>query len=189
MVLDYYKNGVIHYFVPDAILALAALHPRQEERPLTIGALRDRVKALSRIFKFEFIYGAHESYEAIFDATLRGFLEDRLLIASEDGRISVAKDSEDILRFFAGIVGPFVEGYRVLGRVVASSAGDESDRELVRSAIRFGRKALTLGDVRYPEAINAILFRNALHYLRSEIEDRRAADLVSAARSLLEHLP
>lgn len=183
--LDYYKNGIIHWFVPESLLAFAVLSAGPS--PLRRDWLRDRVKALSRLFKFEFIFGADEPYERIFAATLDEYLQDRILVQDGDG-LSLGKDARDVLAFFAGIVMPFVEAYQVIGRVVASSAGGLSDRELIRAAMRAGRKGHSVGDIHYIEAVSAVTFHNALVFLRSEVREGRAPDLPGAARAMLDVL-
>lgn len=185
--LDYYKNGIIHWFVPEALLAFAALRSGLGAEARPVGALRDRVKALSRVFKFEFIFGADESYETIFSTTLDEFVQDGILVRVGDGLAS-GKDAREVLSFFAGIIVPFVEAYRVVGRVVASGREGDSEREVVRAAVRAGRKAYSVGDLHHLEAANAVTYRNALAFLRSEVREGGAADLRAAARAMLEAL-
>lgn len=182
--LDYYKNGIIHYFVPEALMAFAALHSGSGDEARPVEALRDRVKSLSRVFKFEFIFGADESYETIFATTLDEYVQDGILVRGEEG-LSLGKDARDVLSFFAGIIAPFVEAYRIVGRVVVSGAGGDSEREVVRAAVRAGRKAYSVGDLHHLEAASAVIYRNALAYLRSEAREGGAGDLSTAARAML----
>lgn len=182
--LDYYKNGIIHWFVPEALLAFAALRAGFGGEARPVEALRDRVKSLSRVFKFEFIFGADESYETIFSTTLDEYVQDGILVRGEGG-LSLGKDAREVLSFFAGIIAPFVEAYRVVGRVVVSGGARESDREVIRAAVRAGRKAYSVGDVQYSEAVSAVIYRNALRYLRSEVREGGAADLPAAACAML----
>ncbi len=187
VVLDYYKNGVIHWFVPEALMAFAVQRLGQGEEPRDEEGLKGLVKSLSRIFKFEFIFGADEAYETIFSTTLGEYVQDGILVRSEGGLVP-GRGALEVLEFFAGVIAPFVEAYRVVGRVVASSREGQSERDLVRAAVRAGRKAYSVGDVHYAEAVSAVTFRNALVYLRSEVREAGVADLPTAARAMLEVL-
>lgn len=182
--LDYYKNGIIHWFVPEALMASAALRLRIVEGPRPVEGLRDLVKSMSRVFKFEFIFGADEVFETIFETTLGEYVQDGIL-AKADEDVRLGMHAQQVLAFFAGIVAPFVEAYRVLGRVVVSSEGGESEREIVRAAVRAGRKAYSVGDIQHLEAVSAVTFQNAFAFLGSEVREGGASDLKTAARNML----
>lgn len=72
LLLEYYKNNILHFFVPQAILTLAILLESAQDRTQWVATprLRHRVQRLSRVFKYEFAYRADASYEEIFEETL-----------------------------------------------------------------------------------------------------------------------
>lgn len=183
--LDYYKNGILNYFVPEAILAYAALCIGEESTE--IEALRNYSKRISRVFKFEFIFGAEESFDAIFSATFRSFCEDEIFVV-RSGHYSWGKDAREVLTFFAGIIMPFVEGYRILARVVVEGPEGRAEKDLVKAAVRVGRKAFLLGDIQHSEAVNAIIFKNALSFLQSEVLEAGAENVRSAAHEVMKTL-
>jgi glycerol-3-phosphate O-acyltransferase len=184
--LDYYKNGIVHFFVPEAMMAVALLHAGGAEEP-TLDALRERCLALSRTFRFEFVYPDGRSFDQMFQTTLDGFVRDDL-VRIEDGRVSRLADGAETLVWLAGILRPFVEAYRVFCRTVVETGGNLSDKDLVKAALRNGRKWYSTGDVELPESISMVLMKAALVLLRSEVRTRRSGRLVEAAETVLEVL-
>lgn len=184
--LDYYKNGIIHYFVGESLLAISSLRMAREG-PVQVHRLGTLTKGLSRVFKFEFIYGADQSFETTFDATVREFREEQLLVGEGD-MLKVGRDSRETLTYFAGIVRPFMEAYRVAGRTILLEGGAGSEKDIAKAAVKMGRKMYSVGDVVLAESISTVLFRNAVKYLDSEVEQGRSVDRKAAARSMLELL-
>jgi glycerol-3-phosphate O-acyltransferase len=77
--LDLSKNIVVHFFVARALVATALLAPRPERRGadgMTLAAVQERVQALSRLFKHEFLFRAETTFEENFAATLAGMVND-----------------------------------------------------------------------------------------------------------------
>lgn len=181
--LDYYKNGIIHFFVRESLMALAALR-HAADGSADVEKLAALTKGLSRVFKFEFIYGADQPFDDIFQATVREFIEERLLVGDET-RVKIARDARETLSYFAGIVRPFMEAYRILGLTVVQEGKPAPDKEITKAAVRLGRRMYEVGTVALSESVSTVLFRNALKYLRSEVEDGNSPDLVTAARSML----
>jgi glycerol-3-phosphate O-acyltransferase len=184
--LDYYKNGMIHLFVPEAIVATSVL-ALEARGSLGLEALAAHVKALSRLFKFEFVFGTADRYQATLDEVLRRFVDENLLRRDGEG-LSLAPDARETMEFFAGVIAPFVEAYRVVGVVAASAGAPEGDRELVRAALRAGRRMHSVGDIAHAESVSTVVFRNALDSLLSDVESGRVEDLAAAAMSMTELL-
>lgn len=180
--LDYYKNGLLHWFVPEAMVAHGVLD-LAAEGPVELPALSTRVQELSRVFRFEFMYGAEDAYPARFEATVRRFLKERLVVLDE-GRLRVPPDAQETLRFFAGMIEPFVEGYRVLARAARDPSFPAAEKDRVKTALREARKLYQLGDVSRPEAVSSVVLGNALAYLAGEVAAGRASDLGAAAEAL-----
>ena len=184
--LDYYKNGVLHLFVPEAIVSCAAERLSVAGR-FDMEALGARTAALSRTFKLEFVFGPDEPFDFGFGATAARFVRERLLREVEGG-LEVVPAARETMSWFAGALAPFVEAYRVAGRVVAAEGAPGSDKEVVKTALRAGRKALAVGDVVLAESVSTVMFQNAVACMRSEVEAGRATDMRQAARAMLDIL-
>ncbi len=69
--LDLAKNIVVHFFVTRGLLATAL-----GTKPMPVDTLRDRVQALSRLFKYEFTFRADATFDRIFDDTIAEMVGD-----------------------------------------------------------------------------------------------------------------
>jgi glycerol-3-phosphate O-acyltransferase len=187
LALDYYKNGLIHFFSAQAILARTLLWVCKEDGDRSLDRVSMRSKSLSRVFKFEFIFSPEEPFDAIFARTLKEF-ESEKVIEVRDGTVKILEGGEEVVRFFAGIIAPFIEGYMVLARVVQEVGDKASKKETLRSAVQRGRKMFLVGELDYLEAVNTIVFSNCYQCLEDEVSSGRHKDLQSAAKGMLEVL-
>jgi len=184
--LDYYKCGLIHFFVRESLMAHAVLMAASA-KSVEVPVLAALTKDLSRVFKFEFIYGADHSFEDLFRVTLAGFRNERLVFG-DDFQVKVGRDAFETLEYFAGIVKPFVEAYRILGRTLLQGGEYGSDKEVIKAAVRLGRKMYEMGDVVLAESISTVLFGNALKYLKAEMKHDESLDIKAAAEAMLKIL-
>jgi glycerol-3-phosphate O-acyltransferase len=161
MSLDLSKNIVVHFFVSRAMVATALLGSSSGDS-VQIDSIRERVRALSRLFKYEFQFRADASFEQIFEETILEMETDGeivregelLRVASEDGSAQVA--------LYAEIVRNFVEGYRVAARgLVALLKGPLTIKEAARRAIGTGERMFLAGEIERREAISSPLIENA----------------------------
>lgn len=163
--LDYLKNGIIHHFVPEAIVATAARSlGAKPGQPLERALVAGRARELSRVFKMEFIYRADATFEELFDEAVKngarvGFLvedQDRLLIPDEPAARAAR-------HFAANLVANFVDSYWACARAlpaVVEKAGD--GKELVLKLLEAVRAAWLSGDIVCPEAVSKANVENAV---------------------------
>jgi glycerol-3-phosphate O-acyltransferase len=162
--LDLSKNIVVHFFVSRAMVATALLGTPASDPPgwAQEGALRERVRALSRLFKYEFQFRADASFEQIFEDTILAMEADHevvregslVRVASEDGYAQVA--------LYAEIVRNFVEGYRVAARgLFALLKGPLSIKEVARRALATGERMFLAGEIERREAVSGPMIENA----------------------------
>jgi glycerol-3-phosphate O-acyltransferase len=167
--LDLSKNLVVHFFVARALVATALLATRRREPPhaerressLT-ETLRDRVQALSRLFKYEFQFRADASFEQIFDETLAAMEKDGELV-QEGISIRVRDDEGNAqVSLYAEIVRNFVEGYRVAARSLLSLVkGPLTLKDAAKRAITTGERMFLAGEIERREAISRPVIENA----------------------------
>jgi glycerol-3-phosphate O-acyltransferase len=169
--LDLSKNLVVHFFVSRAMVATALLGSQgsqgsqSEGQPLEgvpIDALRERVRALSRLFKYEFQFRADASFEQIFEETLRAMEKDHELTQIGD---EVGVDGENgsaQVALYGEIVRNFVEGYRVAARgLVALLKGPVTIKDAARRAIATGQRMFLAGEIERREAVSQPVIENA----------------------------
>jgi glycerol-3-phosphate O-acyltransferase len=167
MSLDLAKNGIIHFFVPRALIATAVL--AAPGPPLVLATARERVLWLSRLFKYEFMFRADATFETIFDEevaamTANGELE-RLALGSSEDAVGIAPRGDDGRKqvdLYARLLENFVEGYRVAARGLAVLLrGPLATRDVVRRAITTGRRMFLAGEIGRSEAVSRPALENA----------------------------
>lgn len=161
--LDISKNLVVHFFVARALVATALVAtPARPEASLPTEALRDRVHALSRLFKYEFQFRADASFEHIFDETLAGMERDGEILR-EGGSLRVrGDDGYAQVSLYAEIVRNFVEGYRVAARgLLVLVKGPLPVKEAAKRTIATGERMFLDGEIERREAISRPVIENA----------------------------
>jgi glycerol-3-phosphate O-acyltransferase len=165
--LDLAKNVIIHFFAARALIASALL--ASPGPPLPRATLRERVLALSRLFKYEFTFRADAPFERIFDEELAAMELDGELARvvqkpSEGAGVVVPKgsDGREQVELYARLLENFVEGYRVAARGLTSLLrGGLSAKELVKRAITTGERMFLAGDIARREAVSRPMLENA----------------------------
>jgi len=160
--LDTSKNVIIHFFVERALVALAMLSTGAAE----LGIVRERVRALSRLFKLEFRFRADQPFEAIFDDTCRSMVVmGELETTSERCVPGPGHDGwsgREWLELYAGVLVSFLEAYRVAARgVLLLERGALAEKELVRKTLALGGEMFLAGAIERREAVSKPTLKNA----------------------------
>lgn len=164
LLLDVSKNIIVHFFVERALVATALLSaPKKSESTAWV---RDRVQALSRLFKFEFRFRADRPFEKIFEETLQTMLGDGELV-DEQGTLAIGPGRDgwsglDWLLLYAAVLRNFLEGYwiaaRSLTELIKAPLGE---KELLKRAIALGNRAFLAGELERSEAVSKSILQNA----------------------------
>jgi glycerol-3-phosphate O-acyltransferase len=182
MSLDLAKNGIIHFFAARALIATALLsqpgpplpatpHP---DGPSAAGAAvewvaaRERVLALSRLFKYEFMFRSDAPFERIFEEEILGMQRDGELGSSSGAPGSVVllapegPSGRDQITLYARLLENFLEGYRVAARGLAALLrAPLANKDLVKRALVAGERMVLAGEISRPEAVSRPLIENA----------------------------
>lgn len=165
--LDFYKNNLIHFFVPGALVATAVLVAPPEG--VTRGALREEVAALGRLFEHEFQFRADGDTgfeQALSRMVARGVLA--LEGEGDDARVRIPDDvAADRVRFEAGLVRNFVESYRLAARALGVLLkGSIPARDLLKKALALGERMYLTGEILQREAVSKPNLENAFAAFR-----------------------
>jgi glycerol-3-phosphate O-acyltransferase len=118
--LDFYKNNIIHFFVPEAIMAtsMRALGAKASE-PLARADVMERAQWFSRTFRHEFIFGEGR-FEDLFDRTLAR-AEHYEVVTQDDDTITLngTDEARRWAGFVANLLSNFVDSYWSAGAHVA----------------------------------------------------------------------
>jgi len=174
--LDLSKNIVVHFFVSRALVATAFLAtppgeqdgdgPPSSPGQIPLDAVKERVRALSRLFKYEFQFRADASFDQIFDDTMAGMVADaELVLAGSDGATVVRFAGEEgrmQVLLYAQILKNFLESYRIAARgLTALLRGPLALKELVKRAIASGERMFLAGEIERREAVCRPVIENA----------------------------
>jgi glycerol-3-phosphate O-acyltransferase len=167
MSLDLAKNVIIHFFVERALFATALLASPGPPLPLTM--VRERVLALSRIFKYEFSFRTDAPFDRIFGDGVASMVEDSELsiLESDAGDagptlVPRGKDGLEQLDLYANILENFLEGYRVAARGLSTLLrGPLTPRDLAKRAITTGERMYLAKEIGRREAVSRPMLENA----------------------------
>jgi glycerol-3-phosphate O-acyltransferase len=190
--LDYYRNGVQHFFLEPALVALGLLDRRGE------GDLPARVNRLARLWKNEFVYADEADALPGVERGLAFLVEAGGVDRDVEGNVRT-RDAA-LLRRFGRALLPCIESYRVLLLVLERMPGTRRRPDVVKACLAEAERLHLRGELACYEARNRFVFENALHGFRElgllEIVEGdvripaaiRASDRLVEERNHLAHL-
>ena len=160
LALDYYRNTIIHHFVPASIVALAL-------ESFTVGAvpydaLSDRTRDISRLLKFEFLFRSERHFE---DEVRRALddLKSEKVVTEENGFVVKVAEQEEKRHLFCAVLEHFIESYWLAARALKIlRKGPLHERDFVTSTLRMGDNLFVQGEIRLYESMNREVVKNAL---------------------------
>jgi glycerol-3-phosphate O-acyltransferase len=165
MALEYYKNNVLHFFVPSALISAAIVAGGGE--PTGVEKLRHRVRQLSRLFKYEFMYRADATFDEIFDDALAEMLRAGELERLADRIRPVDGEGSEMIVFYAEMIRTYFESYRLAVRG-ATMVLDRSvsRKEWVKKTLATGRRMYLEGEIELHESLSKLRLDNAVRSLK-----------------------
>ena len=165
LALEYYKNNILHFFVARALIS-AALLGRTNERAVGEEALRERVRTISRLFKYEFMYRADTDFDQIFDDALREMLDAGELERTGE-RVRPTDDLGHRIDIYADLVRTYFEAYALAGRAVLELPPEGLTRkDWYKRALALGQRLYLAGELEDRESISKHKLENALLALK-----------------------
>ena len=162
--LEYYKNNILHFFVPSALIASALVGAEDDEPSAT--NLRERVRQLSRLFKYEFMYQADASYDDIFGVTLEKMLQWGELEQLAD-RIHIAAEGRPMVELLRTMLRTYFESYRLaVEGVRLLLPGPMSRKEWTKKTLDLGQRGYLAGKIEGRESLQSARLDNAILALR-----------------------
>lgn len=187
--LEYYKNNILHFFVPISFVAASLFSSHEDMIPL------DRIvkdfQFLKRLFWQEFIFDDRkDDLDEVNDVL--AYLNSKGMIAAfeQNGQalVEVKGKGKTNLMPFAGLISNYMESYWV---VIRSSMylrkGAMSERDWLRKIQQLGAKMYKKGEIRRAEAMSQSNYQSAMQFLQdadivyvsvaSERGDRKEANI------------
>ena len=161
--LDLSKNIVVHFFVARAIVATALLAASGHSVPMHV--LRERVQALSRLFKYEFQFRADAPFDQIFDEEINAMVTDGEIEKIGDTVVVPGVDGSGAraqIALYVSVLQNFVEGYRVAARgLTALLRGPLTMKDLTKRSIGAGERMFLGGEIERREAVSRPVLESA----------------------------
>ncbi|MFI5397668.1 MAG: 1-acyl-sn-glycerol-3-phosphate acyltransferase [Candidatus Binatia bacterium] len=154
VILDFYKNNSIHFFLLPALLS----------RALTTGlqgaALKDEVSWWLDLYRWEFALPEREAVAVELGRLLEYF---RAQGAISSGNGDVADPEHPLIRSTAGILDNFCEAYWMTAQtLIELKAAGMTQKPLLEAIRRRYTTGLLLGEVHRPEGNSAVSIGNAI---------------------------
>lgn len=160
--LEYYKNNILHFFLPASLVSLAILAGQGFEFD------RDQILAdfsfLIDFFKNEFIFNdlAPESQlqEILSYFSSRGVVVN---LDQQEARYTLSASGLKELAYFGNLLYNYLESYWIVFRSIKYlQKKPRSEKEFLKRIQSIGQKLHKLGEVERAEALSEATFQNAL---------------------------
>ena len=158
--LEYYKNNILHFFLPASLLSLSILsgHGFEFHRDQILGDF----SFLKDFFKNEFIFDGLK-HEIEVDEILDYFRSRGVVINLDPPRYTVSASGLKELSYFANLLYNYLESYWIVYRSITFlQKKPRSEKEFRKRIQSIGQKLFKLGEVERAEALSESTFQNAL---------------------------
>lgn len=168
MNLEYYKNNILHYFLPVSFVATAILTSTDDLVPLN--RIVDDYRFFKRLFRHEFIFDDQKTDLEEVQETL-AYLRDRGMIAGfakdEQPWIEVKGRGRTQLIPFAGLIHNYMESCWVVVRgCYYLRKGPRSEKDWLKGIRGLGERMYRKGEIRRAEALSQSNYQSAIRYLQ-----------------------
>ncbi|HET57025.1 MAG TPA: hypothetical protein ENN35_01110, partial [Deltaproteobacteria bacterium] len=181
MGLEYYKNTILHFFIPPAFVAASILST--DEDSVKLEKILADYRFLKTLFWNEFIFDDEsDDMEEIRDTL--AYMADRGMMARQTtfdntGCLEVTGRGRISLVPFAGLIQNYIESYWIMLRGSSClKTRPRGERDLMKRTHKLGMKMFSKGEISRSEALSQANYRGALRYLRDmkiiETADRGA---------------
>jgi glycerol-3-phosphate O-acyltransferase len=167
LLIDYYKNIIIHYFLPLSFIGLSLLTGKEEI--VTLGKILKDYAFLKKLFRNEFIFDdesidGNEIRESLAYLSARGYIEYEE--AGEASRVRFRGNGKEVIKYFAGLLQTYLESYWLVTRSTGfvERQGRE-EKDWLKEIRRLGLKFYQDGELRRYESLSQQNFQGAIRFL------------------------
>ncbi len=163
--LEYYKNQLLHFFVPASLLA-AVIRGQDSDRVGPTELTADFRLQLF-LFRYEFVFDPNVDDETLERRALDQLVAAGALTALSDGGFMVL--DPDRLDEVAGLTDTFREGYGAVLTTLPSLRNQDFDRDdLARTVQKSSQRLLEAQSILRPESLSLANLRNALRAFQED---------------------
>jgi len=167
MNLEYYKNNILHFFIPLSFVATSILSTSEDEIPLS--KIMEDYRFFKRVFRHEFIFDDDiDDLEEVNDVL--SYIHDRGMIvgheAGSDAWIEVKGKGRTNLVPFGELIHNYIESYWIAMRSsLYLKNKKKQEKELVKNIQKQGIKMYKKGEISKAEALSRLNYLNAIKFL------------------------
>jgi glycerol-3-phosphate O-acyltransferase len=171
--LEYYKNNIIHFFLPHALVATSLLAGREAEKKRE-AILADYI-FMKNLLKAEFLFDEVENEAERVRSILDYFVEANFVSASaEKDAFFITKMGYDRLPTWASLTKTFMESYWIAAKAMSHQKNLTLKEEaLLKKMTYLGKRFHKLGVVDHVGALSKLNFTNAIAVIRRDFLRRR----------------
>ncbi|MBN2031780.1 MAG: 1-acyl-sn-glycerol-3-phosphate acyltransferase [Deltaproteobacteria bacterium] len=171
--LEYYKNSIIHFFLPNAFVATSLLTGREEIK--SMDALVSDCDFMKNLLKHEFFLNGSDVLRQTILPVLDSFLQASLIMqAGGEGGFKISKLGFEKLPVWSGIIKTFLESYWIVARSLCNRKNAELKEEAVLKKMSYlGRRFHKLGVVEHIESLSRLNFQNAVAFFQKDVLNRK----------------
>jgi glycerol-3-phosphate O-acyltransferase len=159
----YYRNTIIHFFVPMAIAEIALALGFESDEMDEASVLR-RAVALRDLLKFEFFFSPTQQFEQ----EILGEINRYRTGEPEPGGPVVVNVAAMYPAKSPIVLRPFLEAYLVVAEAIALTGNDPIDAEnLSKRSLQLGEQMYALGQIRSREAVTTTLYASGIDLARN----------------------
>lgn len=167
--LEYYKNSIIHFFIPHSFVAISLLTGQEEVK--TLASIVADYGFLRALFQSEFVFDGDEAVEKKVISLSEYFLASRFLTPSESTMgYKITKLGFDKLPIWAALAKTFLESYWIVTKSIAqgqSKGGKGWDN--LKNMEYLGKRFHKLGLVDHIGALSRLNYVNAIGFIKEDI--------------------
>jgi glycerol-3-phosphate O-acyltransferase len=168
MELEYYKNSIIHFFIPHAFVALSLLSGKEEVKDTE--AIISDYAFLKNLFRHEFVFNEKEDLREKITSVVEYFSDATFISGSEDGGgYKLTKLGYAKLPIWAALAKTFIESYWIAVRSMTGRTEKAGKREdLLKEMSYLGRRFHKLGVVEHIGALSELNYKNAVNFINED---------------------
>ena len=172
MELEYYKNSIIHFFIPHSFVAISLLTGTEEVKNLE--QIINDYAFLKNLFKNEFVLDEKKDLREEVNTKIDFFLDSNFLSKSHEvnGAYAITKLGFDTLPIWAALAKTLLESYWIAVKSISQQKYKRAKTEtLLKKMDYLGRRFQKLGIIDHIGALSQPNFKNAISFINQEIRD------------------
>ena len=165
LVLEYYKNNCIAYFIPAAFTALAILE--KDEFQFSAADIHPGYSFLQEFFKNEFAYDVDKKLEYFVRKNIKAFIDDAILLPHPtlpDTYNLTSAGLKKLKIFSRFLKTPFESYWIVLNYFMRHPLNHDNKKDRLKKIQARGNRMYKRKEVERKEALSKINYQNAIDY-------------------------